>query len=346
MSSSSILTGRVYPLPAAGETGDRDLIVIRDLVLRFRIGVYEQERLRPQRIRLNLVLEVDGSEADDDIAKVLSYDEIISGVKALAEGEHINLVETLAERVAELCFAHPNVAAVQVAVEKLDIHAQTESVGVEIRRRRRESADPSVYPLPGFFARAARPRPKHPITILCLDDETLEGDYRAAWLARAAEHPGRVVLAVDAGRYGAPLDDAHALDMATAHHLRLIAMEQSARALAAADPLFVPCDSESALTHALEEERIPVWLPVAMTLGRLEIGERPDTTAATLALWLARHYGAERLIVVSDRHDPLPSEEAIDSRFAPPEDRFETQILASSEHAAVEDALTALLVEN
>ena len=338
VSSSSILTGRVYPLPASGETGDRDLIVIRDLVLRFRIGVYEQERLRPQRIRLNLVLEVDGSEADDDIAKVLSYDEIISGVKALAEGEHINLVETLAERVAELCFAHPNVAAVHVGVEKLDIHAQTESVGVEIRRRRRESADPSVYPLPGFFARAARPRPKHPITILCLDDETLEGAYRDAWLERAAEQPGRVVLAVDAGRYGTPLDRDSALDVATAHHLRLIAMEQSARALAATNPLFVPCDSESALTHALEEERIPVWLPVAMTLGRPEIAERPDTTAATLALWLARHYGAERLIVVSDRPDPLPSEEAIDSRFAPPEDRFETEVLSAT--AAEQATLT------
>ncbi len=338
MTSSRILTSRISPQRDAGESSERDLIVIRDLVLRFRIGVYEHERLRAQRIRLNLVLEVDGSEAGDDIARVLSYDEIISGIKALAEGEHINLVETLAERIAELCFAHPNVGAVRVAVEKLDVYAQTESVGVEIQRRRRESADPSVYPLPGFFARAARPRPKHPATILCLDDEAIESTHRAAWLARALEHPGRVLLVADAGRYGAPLVEDTTLDRATAHHLRLMAMEQSARALATGHPLLLPCDSESALTHALEEGRIPVWLPVAMTLGRPEIVERAESSAASLALWLARHFGAARLLIVSEQSDPLPSEEAIDSRFAPPEDRFETRILSSADHGEVEIA--------
>src|SRR5215475_12777265 len=124
-----------------GERATPYRMFIRDLVLLCRIGVYAHEKLNPQRVRINVSMHVEPGTApsNDDIANVLSYDDILGGIKRLASGEHINLVETLAEAIAELCLADPRVLDARVMIEKLDVVPDA-SVGVEIERRR---------PLPG-----------------------------------------------------------------------------------------------------------------------------------------------------------------------------------------------------
>jgi dihydroneopterin aldolase len=110
---------------------------IRDLVLNCRIGVYAHEKLAPQRVRISVVMRVEPGAAprNDDITNVLSYDEVLGGIKKLAAGEHINLVETLAEAIIDLCFADPRILDARVTIEKLDVLPGA-SVGVEIRRQR------------------------------------------------------------------------------------------------------------------------------------------------------------------------------------------------------------------
>jgi dihydroneopterin aldolase len=124
---------------------------VRDLVLPCRIGVYAREKLAPQRVRINVSMRVEPGAAPhkDDIANVLSYDDLLSGIKTLAEGEHINLVETLAEAIADICLGDRRVVETRVIVEKLDVEPRAASVGVEIERRRRpERTSASIYPLP------------------------------------------------------------------------------------------------------------------------------------------------------------------------------------------------------
>ncbi|NFV80141.1 dihydroneopterin aldolase [Magnetospirillum aberrantis] len=113
-------------------------ILVRDLVLKCLIGIHAHELLAPQRVRINVdmgVLEQAGP-LSDDIANVVSYEDVIEGIKRMLAHGHINLVETLAEKVAELCMADPRVASVRVRVEKLDVYAEAASVGIEIERRR------------------------------------------------------------------------------------------------------------------------------------------------------------------------------------------------------------------
>ena len=55
--------------------------------------------------------------------------------RLLAEG-HINLVETLAEKIAALCLVDERVRSVRIRAEKLDVYAEAASVGIEIERRR------------------------------------------------------------------------------------------------------------------------------------------------------------------------------------------------------------------
>jgi len=111
-------------------------VFIRDLVMMSSIGVHAHEHDAKQRIRLNLDLGVAEGTApiDDDLRNVVCYDEIISAVRRLVDAGHVRLVETLAERVAELCLADPRVRHVHVAIEKLDVYADVASVGVAIER--------------------------------------------------------------------------------------------------------------------------------------------------------------------------------------------------------------------
>ena len=111
-------------------------VFVRDLVLDCLIGVHRHERDGTQRVRINLDLSVRETREpiEDRLANVLCYEDLIGRVRRLAAAGHVNLVETLAERVAALCLEAPDVASVTVRVEKLDVFADAASVGIEIVR--------------------------------------------------------------------------------------------------------------------------------------------------------------------------------------------------------------------
>src|SRR4030095_11896999 len=98
-------------------------ILVKDLVLPCSIGAYPHERLHCQRVRFNLELEAlwPGGAFDDELDKVVNYKDITTGIRTLVEQGHINLVETLAERIAEMCLADARLVGARVSVEKLDI---------------------------------------------------------------------------------------------------------------------------------------------------------------------------------------------------------------------------------
>ena len=81
----------------------RDRISLRDHVVEVEIGAFQQERGTRQRIRFNVVVEVRPHPAplEDDVDRILSYDRITEAIAAELASERLNLLETLAERVAE-----------------------------------------------------------------------------------------------------------------------------------------------------------------------------------------------------------------------------------------------------
>ena len=78
----------------------------------------------------------------DRLADVVCYDAITQDVRRLVAARHVNLIETLAERIAALCLERPQVRSARVRVEKLDVYPDAASVGVEIERRR--GGDPAT----------------------------------------------------------------------------------------------------------------------------------------------------------------------------------------------------------
>ncbi len=116
-------------------------IMVRDLMLSAKIGLHQHERIAQQRIRVNLDLAIaDLGVIDDDYDKVVCYGELVTGVRHVVGAGHVNLVETLAERIAAMCLADRRVLSARVRVEKLDVFPEASSVGVEIERHRPATA--------------------------------------------------------------------------------------------------------------------------------------------------------------------------------------------------------------
>ncbi|MEI4914058.1 dihydroneopterin aldolase, partial [Klebsiella pneumoniae] len=78
-----------------------------NLLLPCSIGIHDHARRRTQRVRINGERAVadPGPFVSEDFAEVLNYETIVSGARAIVSAGHIELVETLAERIAAMCLA-------------------------------------------------------------------------------------------------------------------------------------------------------------------------------------------------------------------------------------------------
>lgn len=112
-------------------------IVLNEFVCLATIGATEQERASPQRITIDLVLEVDASPPkSDSVSEVLSYGLVVRELRRLCQDSCYALLETLADSLAAGFFAFSQVRATQIRVQKLDRYAEIKAIGIEICRRR------------------------------------------------------------------------------------------------------------------------------------------------------------------------------------------------------------------
>jgi len=116
-----------------------DLIYIRDLSLRTIIGIFPEERTKRQDVIVNVVMEVEShakAAASDDIADATDYKGITKHIINHVEGSSYNLIETLAERCAEICLQAPAVKEVTVTIDKPGALRFARSVAVEVYRKK------------------------------------------------------------------------------------------------------------------------------------------------------------------------------------------------------------------
>ncbi|MGC0205326.1 dihydroneopterin aldolase [Streptomyces levis] len=117
-----------------------DRVALRGLKAHGHHGVFPREREEGQTFIVDLVLGLDTrpAAADDDLAKTVHYGIVAEEVVAVVQGEPVDLVETLAERIAQVCLKHEVVQQVEVCVHKPDapITVPFDDVTVTITRSR------------------------------------------------------------------------------------------------------------------------------------------------------------------------------------------------------------------
>lgn len=124
--------------PKTTELRGGDWIHLRKVKATCVLGVHPSERNleRPVWMDISLECDVRKAAASDKLADTLDYESVEAEVVAAAKRGRFRLVEALAESVASVCLAHPGVLAVRVTVEKPKALPLTQSVGVEILRRK------------------------------------------------------------------------------------------------------------------------------------------------------------------------------------------------------------------
>jgi len=117
-----------------------DRIELRGLRVRGYHGVLPEERRDGQLFGVDVVLETDvtAAAANDDLAQTVDYATVARQVEKIVAGRPVDLIETLAVRLAEACLAHPGVSAVEIAVHKphAPIGLPFDDVVVTVRRTR------------------------------------------------------------------------------------------------------------------------------------------------------------------------------------------------------------------
>lgn len=119
-----------------------DLIEVRGIRAHGHHGVLAEERRRGQTFLADVVLAVDTSAAarSDDLAATVDYSQVAQATHAELAGEPVDLIETLAQRIADRCLAMPGVRAVEVAIHKPDAPVGVPVGDVIVRILRRGGA--------------------------------------------------------------------------------------------------------------------------------------------------------------------------------------------------------------
>ncbi len=263
-----------------------DRISVRDYERAVEIGAFQSERGVEQRVRFNVVLEVRRHDAarDDDVDKVISYDTIVEAIELQLTTERINLLETLAERVAERCLEDARAVRVFVRIEKLDRIPGT--LGVEIVRLRHDAE--TIHPVAPPAAPETAP---HPL-VVCLSNAVLHGPALGAWLDAIARHDLPAIICVEPTVEPSPQSPSKLVQ----RRIDLLSMEQNAWVLAGKDKRCVVVNSRTELDWAVKHGQLSVWAP-----GKIVMDAVPhprDISPAALALWLAREFDAGRALLV------------------------------------------------
>ena len=113
-------------------------VLIKDLVLNILVGIHNFEKKKKQRVRFNLIINIDQNliPNDKDLKSIVNYEQIIKIITKITSGKHYLLLETLAEKIFFKLFENPRIKKILLRIEKLDIIKNATSVGIELEKTR------------------------------------------------------------------------------------------------------------------------------------------------------------------------------------------------------------------
>ena len=301
--SSEIRLAFAHPSERAEATALRahlDRISLRDHIVEVEIGAFQAERGTTQRVQFNVVVEVEPltGPIDDDVDRILSYDRVTEAIAAALSEERLNLLETLAARVAELILAEPQAVRVFVRIEKLD--RGPGALGVEIVRGRDQVDN----------AAEAQERP-HP-RLVFLSNEAITAPRLSGWIDALVADGRPLILCVGAPEL-ASVRTGHAM---TQRRVDLLSIEQNAWLLAAKDARCKVVATRTELDWAMKNGQTCVWAPSKIVLDAVEGPDTAPRDAVALAAWFAATLEAEEMLVIGA---DLPAEAEVPLRALPVE---------------------------
>ena len=113
-------------------------ILINELILDLKLGYYEFEKEKPQKVKFSLEIDYEDKKptSDKDIKSIVNYGEVVKLIRKLTKSKHYNFLETLAEDTFDVLFKDKRIGKIMLKIEKLEILKDCSSVGIQITKKR------------------------------------------------------------------------------------------------------------------------------------------------------------------------------------------------------------------
>ena len=126
--------------PEKNKSSVKRSVLIKNFIIHEIIGVHEHEKIKKQKIKFNIVIDVDNNVLpnEKDIKSIVDYEKITNNLKNLAKSKKYNFLESLAEDSFKEIFEDKRINSVKIKIEKPDAIENAESVGVKVFKTRND----------------------------------------------------------------------------------------------------------------------------------------------------------------------------------------------------------------
>ena len=264
-----------------------DRISLRDHTVEVEIGAFQSERGNKQRVCFNIVVEVKPfqNKLEDDVDRILSYDKVTEAITTELSVERLNLLETLADRIADRILSEPQAIRVFVRIEKLD--RGPGALGVEIVRSN-EMKQVRSMALEDIQLNCPK--------IIVLSNKAFESIELKNCIDELEKLGRSAIFCV-----GLPSENySKVTQKQVQRRIDLLAIEQNAWKLAAYDKRCVVVETKTELDWAIKNGQISVWAPAKMLLDAKNLPNFDLQNPLPLSEWLANEFGAQYLTWIGD----------------------------------------------
>ena len=126
--------------PKKDKSAIKRTVFIKDFIIKEIIGIHEHEKIKKQKIKFNIVLDVNQSSLpnEKDIKSIVDYEKITNKLENLTKNKKYNFLESLAEDSFKEIFEDKRINSVTIKIEKPEAIKNSKSVGVEVFKTRKD----------------------------------------------------------------------------------------------------------------------------------------------------------------------------------------------------------------
>ena len=126
--------------PKKNKSSIKRNVLIKDFIIQEIIGIHEHEKIKKQKIKFNIVIDIDQNilPNEKDIKSIVDYEKITNNLKNLVKNKKYNFLESLAEDSFKKIFEDKRINSVKIKIEKPEAVKNADSVGVEVFKSRKD----------------------------------------------------------------------------------------------------------------------------------------------------------------------------------------------------------------
>jgi len=115
-------------------------VFIKDFIIEEIIGIHKHEKIKKQKIKFNIVLDVNQSYVpnENDIKSIVDYEKITNKLENLVKSKKYNFLESLVEDSFKEIFEDKRIKSATIKIEKPEAIKNAKSVGVEVFKTRKD----------------------------------------------------------------------------------------------------------------------------------------------------------------------------------------------------------------